>query len=99
MLGIGQKFPTFSMDACVSLEKGKEFKNVSNADMKGAWSVFFFWPLDFTFVCPTEIVDFNSKAEEFSKLNCQVVGCSIDSHFSHREFALKPREQGVVGYS
>ena len=48
MLGIGQKFPNFSMEACVSLEKGKEFKTISNADMKGSWAVVFFWPADFT---------------------------------------------------
>jgi alkyl hydroperoxide reductase subunit AhpC len=71
-----------------------EFKQISLDTFQGKWVCLFFYPLDFTFVCPTEIVDFDLKSEEFSKLNCQVIGCSVDSHFSHREFALKPREQG-----
>ncbi len=71
-----------------------EFKQISLDTFQGKWVCLFFYPLDFTFVCPTEIVDFNTKSEEFAKLNCQVIGCSVDSHFSHREFALKPREQG-----
>lgn len=71
-----------------------EFKTINNDTFKGKWICLFFYPLDFTFVCPTEIVDYNNKAEEFAKLNCQLIGCSTDSHFSHREWALKPRDQG-----
>lgn len=49
----------------------------------GKYIVFFFYPLDFTFVCPTEIIAFSDRAEEFKKLNCQVIGASVDSHFCH----------------
>ncbi len=83
MLGIGQKFPNFSMQACVSLEKGKEFKAVSNADMKGSWSVVFFWPLDFTFVCPTELAEFSKEMKNFKARDTKVFGVSCDSHFVH----------------
>lgn len=49
----------------------------------GKYVVFFFYPLDFTFVCPTEIVAFSDRAEEFRSIGCEVIGCSVDSHFSH----------------
>src|ERR1700722_3223856 len=83
VLGIGEKFPEFSMEACVSLDKGKEFKTISNKDMKGKWNVVFFWPLDFTFVCPTEISDFNKEIKSFRDLETQVFGVSCDSKFVH----------------
>ena len=57
----------------------------------------FFWPLDFTFVCPTEIASFSDAASEFEAINTQVVGCSIDSHFVHREYTMKPRSKGGLG--
>lgn len=83
MLGIAQKFPTFSVKACVSMEKGKEFKTISNADMKGNWSVVFFWPLDFTFVCPTELAEFNKEMKNFKARDTKVFGVSCDSEFVH----------------
>lgn len=82
MLGIGHKFPEFKMQACVSLDKGKEFSEISNKDMKG-WSVFFFWPLDFTFVCPTEISEFNKELKHFQQRETKVFGVSCDSQFVH----------------
>ena len=63
----------------------------------GKYVVLFFWPLDFTFVCPTEIAQFEDKVAEFNAINCQVIGCSIDSKFTHREYTLKSREQGGLG--
>ena len=63
----------------------------------GKYVVLFFWPLDFTFVCPTEIAQFEDKVAEFSAINTQVIGCSIDSKFTHREYTLKSREQGGLG--
>ncbi len=83
MKTIGEKFPAFSKEAVVSLEAGKEFKTLTNADINGKWTVFFWWPLDFTFVCPTEIVSFNQHFEEFAKRDANVVGASIDSQFVH----------------
>ena len=59
--------------------------------------VLFFWPLDFTFVCPTEITQFEDKGGEFKAINCQVIGCSIDSKFQHREYTMKSRDQGGLG--
>lgn len=83
MLTIGDKFPNFSLKACVSLEDGKEFQTITDSTYEGKWKAVFFWPLDFTFVCPTEIAEFGHKNAEFSKLNCQVLGCSTDSEYVH----------------
>jgi alkyl hydroperoxide reductase subunit AhpC len=83
MLTIGDKFPSFSLTACTSSTDGKEFQTITDSTYEGKWKVVFFWPLDFTFVCPTEIIEFGNKNEEFKKLNCQVLGCSTDSQYSH----------------
>lgn len=83
MLGIGEKFPEYKLQACVSREKGKEFAEVSNANHKGAWAVYFFWPLDFTFVCPTEIAEFNKASKDFQNREAKLFGVSADSHFVH----------------
>ena len=61
-----------------------EFKNISLSDYKGKYLVFFFYPRDFSFVCPTEILDFSNHVKEFVRINCEVLGCSLDSKFSHR---------------
>ena len=60
-----------------------DFKEISLSDYKGKYLVFFFYPLDFTFVCPTEIIAFSDRSDEFRAINCEVVACSTDSHFSH----------------
>jgi peroxiredoxin (alkyl hydroperoxide reductase subunit C) len=65
MKTIGEKFPYFEKEALVSLEADKEFKTLTLDDLAGKWTVFFWWPMDFTFVCPTEIVSFNEHFEEF----------------------------------
>ncbi|MDX9883945.1 MAG: peroxiredoxin [Prolixibacteraceae bacterium] len=83
MKTIGEKFPEFKKEAVVSLEAGKEFKTLTNADIAGKWTVLFWWPLDFTFVCPTEIESFNKNFEEFAKRGANLVGASIDSQFVH----------------
>jgi len=83
MKTISEKFPQFQKEAVVSLEAGKEFATLTNADITGKWTVFFWWPLDFTFVCPTEITSFNDHFDEFAKRNANVVGASIDSQFVH----------------
>lgn len=69
MLGIGEKFPSFSVTATVSTEKDpkKAFKNITESDYPGKWKVYFFWPKDFTFVCPTEIVGFAKLNKQFGK--------------------------------
>lgn len=87
-LMLGQKAPVFKGKALVggdatSLTPENAFTDISLEDYKGKWVVFFFYPLDFTFVCPTEIEEFGKRYEEFQKMNCEVVACSTDSHFSH----------------
>lgn len=71
------------MQACVSIEKGKEFKTIDSAQLKGKWSVVFFWPLDFTFVCPTEIAEFGKNNAAFRERGAEVYGVSCDSQFVH----------------
>ena len=63
----------------------------------GKYLVLFFYPLDFTFVCPTEIIQFSDRAKEFRETNCEVVGCSIDSSFCHMEYTKKDRKKGGLG--
>ncbi|RXM36152.1 Thioredoxin-dependent peroxide reductase, mitochondrial [Acipenser ruthenus] len=75
-----------------------EFKEISLEDYKGKYLVLFFYPLDFTFVCPTEIIAFSDKASEFHNVNCEVVGVSVDSHFSHLAWINTPRKSGGLGH-
>ncbi len=75
----------------------KEFKEISLKDYKGKWLCLFFYPLDFTFVCPTEITAFSDRVEDFKKMNCEIVGASIDSQFSHLAWINTPRAQGGLG--
>src|SRR5687768_11170827 len=83
MLTIGDKFPSFKQKATVSLEKGKEFREVTDTDYKGKWKVVFFWPKDFTFVCPTEIAAFGKLERDFADREAQVLGVSIDNEYVH----------------
>lgn len=82
-ISVGSQFPEFDKKSVVSIEKGKEFQNISNADIKGKWAVMFWWPKDFTFVCPTEIAEFNSKFEDFQDRDTVLLGASTDSEFVH----------------
>lgn len=70
------------------------FKEIKLSDYKGKWVILFFYPMDFTFVCPTEIISFSDSSETFAKLNTVIIGASTDSHYVHREFALRERKQG-----
>ena len=83
MLGVGQKFPAFNLKATVSLEKGKEFVDIKDTDFQGKWKIYFFWPKDFTFVCPTEIAAFGKMNKEFVDRDAQILGGSTDSEFVH----------------
>ena len=83
MLGVGHKFPAFSVQAMVSLDKGKAFQTITDQDYKDKWKVYFFWPKDFTFVCPTEIAAFGKLEKEFKARDAQLLGVSIDSEFVH----------------
>jgi len=83
MLTVGNKLPAFSLQATVSLEAGQEFTTVSHESHPGKWRVLFAWPMDFTFVCPTEIAAFGAKNREFADRDTQVLGMSTDTHFVH----------------
>lgn len=73
------------------------FQEIKLEDYAGKYLVIFFYPLDFTFVCPTEIIAFSDRVEEFEKINCQVIGVSTDSHFTHLAWINTPRKQGGLG--
>ena len=73
------------------------FKEIKLSDYKGKYVILFFYPLDFTFVCPTEIIAFSEKMDEFKKRNTEVLGVSIDSHFSHLAWRNTDRKQGGLG--
>lgn len=90
---VQQNAPDFKGTAVVN----KEFKEISLKDYRGKWLCLFFYPLDFTFVCPTEITAFSDRVEDFKKLGCEVVGASIDSQFSHLAWINTPRAQGGLG--
>jgi peroxiredoxin (alkyl hydroperoxide reductase subunit C) len=85
MLTVGQKFPEFSLEACVSRDRGKEFSHVSSSEIlgKGKWLVLFFWPKDFTFVCPTEIKAFNDRLSDFRDRDAALLGASTDTAYVH----------------
>jgi lipoyl-dependent peroxiredoxin subunit C len=83
LLGLEERFPEFSMHACVSSEPGAEFRIVDSHSLEGKWAAIFFWPLDFTFVCPTELVEFDRELPQFRSLNARVFGVSGDSHYAH----------------
>jgi peroxiredoxin (alkyl hydroperoxide reductase subunit C) len=91
---VQQPAPDFKAQAVLP---NKEFKQVSLADYKGKYVLLFFWPLDFTFVCPTEIIAFSDRNEEFAKLGVQILGASIDSHFTHLAWRNTPRNDGGLG--
>ena len=92
---VGKKAPVFATDAVVN---GEDFaEGFSLAQYEGEKHViFFFYPLDFTFVCPTELLAFQEKLAAFEKIGVQVVGCSIDSKFSHWAWLQTPKDQGGI---
>lgn len=83
MLGIGDRFPRFELKAVVSGESGSAFTTVATDSFPGKWKVVFFWPKDFTFVCPTEIAAFGELDEEFRDRDAQILGVSVDSEYVH----------------
>lgn len=96
---VGKPAPIFSGTAVVGGDATKltpdtAFREISLNDYKGQWLIFYFYPLDFTFVCPTEIAEFGKHYQEFKELNCEVVACSTDSHFSH--FAWRSSERDLI---
>jgi len=92
MLGIGQKFPSFSLTGVVSNDINTAFKPFDQNSFAGKWKVVFFWPKDFTFVCPTEIAAFGKLNKEFADRDTQVLGVSIDSEFVHLAWRKEKEE-------
>jgi lipoyl-dependent peroxiredoxin subunit C len=83
MLTVGDRLPPFRLQAAVSTRPGHEFAEVAHDSHPGRWLVLFFWPMDFTFVCPTEIAEFGRRARDFADRDAQVLGASCDTHFVH----------------
>ncbi len=83
MLTVGDRFPTFNLQAVVGVEPGAEFRAIAHDSHPGRWRVVFFWPMDFTFVCPTEIAEFGRRQGEFAARGAEVLGASTDTHWVH----------------
>ncbi|MFG0287612.1 MAG: peroxiredoxin [Rhodopirellula sp. JB044] len=92
---VTQKAPEFTATAV--MPDGTFKDDFSLSDYKGKYVLLFFWPLDFTFVCPTEIIAFSDRAKEFEALGVNIVGVSVDSHFSHLAWTNTPRSEGGIG--
>lgn len=83
MLTIGHQFPSFDLEAVVSSDTKTAFTKISDKSDKGKWKIVFFWPMDFTFVCPTEIAAFGKLNNQFKERDAVIYGASIDSKFVH----------------
>ncbi|MBD2578720.1 peroxiredoxin [Oscillatoria sp. FACHB-1406] len=92
-LRVGQAAPDFTATAV----SDQEFKTLKLSDYRGKYVILFFYPLDFTFVCPTEIIAFSDRTEEFDSLNTKILGVSVDSEFSHLAWIQTDRKQGGIG--
>lgn len=92
-LAIQKEAPNFETTAVIN----GEFKTIRLTDYRGKYVVLYFYPLDFTFVCPTEIIAFDDHHDDFQARNTVVIGCSVDSHFSHLAWINTPREKGGLG--
>jgi peroxiredoxin (alkyl hydroperoxide reductase subunit C) len=92
-LRVGQEAPDFTATAV----SGQEFKEIKLSSYRGKYVVLFFYPLDFTFVCPTEIIAFSDRYAEFSQLNAEILGVSVDSQFSHLAWIQTDRKNGGIG--
>ena len=90
---VGNPAPYFKADALVNGQN----KSISLDDYKGKWKVLFFYPLDFTFVCPTEIIAYSDAADKFKSMNCELIACSVDSFFSHLAWTKQARNEGGLG--
>ena len=91
---VGKEAPDFTAQAVMP---DGSFKQVSLSDFRGKYVMLFFYPLDFTFVCPTEIIAFSDAAADFQRLGVELLGCSVDSHFSHLAWRNTPRTEGGLG--
>lgn len=83
MLTVGDKFPSFDLNAVVDLDLAKAFERITDSSNAGKWKIVFFWPKDFTFVCPTEIASFGKLNSDFNDRDAVVYGASTDNEFVH----------------
>jgi len=98
MLTIGDRFPDFQLQAVVSTKPGQEFQLLTNQTYRGKWRVFFFWPMDFTFVCPTEIAAFGAKNAAFHEREAQLLGLSTDTQFVHLAWRKENKDLANLPY-
>lgn len=98
MRGIGQKFPEFALKSTVSNDINTAFTDVTHSSYKDKWLVVFFWPKDFTFVCPTEIAEFGKLHGEFADRDAQVLGASVDSEFVHLAWRQHKEELNTLPF-
>lgn len=98
MLGVGARFPDFSVKATVSNDIATAFTEIDQSTYKGKWLVVFFWPKDFTFVCPTEIAAFGDLNQEFKDRDAQVLGGSTDSEFVHLAWRQHKEELSALPF-
>jgi lipoyl-dependent peroxiredoxin subunit C len=89
---VGDQFPEFNKKSVVSIEKGKEFKDITNRDIEGKWAVMFWWPKDFTFVCPTEIAEFNKNYTNFTDRETVLLGASTDNEYVHHAWRMDHKD-------
>ncbi len=92
---VGRPAPDFELEGYFN----GQFNKYKLADFRKKWIILLFYPLDFTFVCPTEVLNFSAAAEKFNKLNCQIFGISVDSTFVHKAWVETKREDGGLGGS
>ena len=92
-LRVGQEAPDFTATAVYD----QEFKDITLSSLRGKWVVLFFYPLDFTFVCPTEITAFSDRYSDFSSINTEILGVSVDSKHCHLAWIQTPRNEGGIG--
>ena len=91
---VAKPAPDFTADAVMP---DGSFKQIKLSDYRGKYVILFFYPLDFTFVCPTEIIAFSAKTDDFKKRNAEVIGVSIDSKFSHLAWRNTDRKKRRPG--
>jgi lipoyl-dependent peroxiredoxin subunit C len=92
MAGVGHRFPQFALTGVVSSDPQKAFRPITHESFSGKWKVVFFWPKDFTFVCPTEIAAFGKLEKEFRARDAQLLGASIDSEYVHLAWRREKEE-------
>lgn len=98
MLTVGNKFPNYKLIGVSSTNMDTAFSDIDQDTYEGKWRIVFFWPKDFTFVCPTEIVAFSNLAEEFSDRDAQVLGVSTDSEFVHLAWKQSREDLGTLKF-